>query len=151
GLARRARSNRSAADQAFRLSERKASRRLHRGACAHGEGSWICRGGVDGAGCGATWRSGVSVAPLHAVGSHFGAIRNAVGAEPDAAQLRNRMNSLNGTVVGLVGPLPPPSGGMANQTRQLARLLGECGLTVELVQVNAPYRPEWVGHLRGIR
>jgi hypothetical protein len=27
----------------------------------------------------------------------------------------------------LVGPLPPPSGGMANQTRQLARLLGESG------------------------
>ncbi len=29
--------------------------------------------------------------------------------------------------IGLVGPLPPPSGGMANQTRQLARLLDGCG------------------------
>ena len=45
------------------------------------------------------------------------------------------------TTIGLVGPLPPPSGGMANQTRQLARLLAESGLSVELVQVNAPYRP----------
>jgi glycosyltransferase involved in cell wall biosynthesis len=53
--------------------------------------------------------------------------------------------------IGLVGPLPPPSGGMANQTRQLARLLAESGLSVELVQVNAPYRPAWVGGLRGVR
>ena len=53
--------------------------------------------------------------------------------------------------IGLVGPLPPPSGGMANQTRQLARLLGEEGLDVELVQVNAPYRPPWVEPLRGVR
>ena len=28
-----------------------------------------------------------------------------------------------GLRVGLVGPLPPPAGGMANQTRQLAELL----------------------------
>ena len=55
------------------------------------------------------------------------------------------------TVIGLVGPLPPPSGGMANQTRQLARLLAESGLSVELVQVNAPYRPAWVGRLWGVR
>jgi glycosyltransferase involved in cell wall biosynthesis len=53
--------------------------------------------------------------------------------------------------IGLVGPLPPPSGGMANQTRQLARLLAEAGLRVEVVQVNAPYRPTWVGRLRGVR
>lgn len=53
--------------------------------------------------------------------------------------------------VGLVGPLPPPSGGMANQTRQLARLLGEEGVEVELVQVNAPYWPAWIAAVRGIR
>jgi glycosyltransferase involved in cell wall biosynthesis len=53
--------------------------------------------------------------------------------------------------LGLVGPLPPPSGGMSNQTRQLARLLGEEGVDVEVVRVNAPYRPGWVAHLRGIR
>jgi L-malate glycosyltransferase len=55
------------------------------------------------------------------------------------------------TTIGLVGPLPPPSGGMANQTRQLARLLEESGLAVEIVQVNAPYRPRWVQRLRGVR
>ena len=53
--------------------------------------------------------------------------------------------------VGLVGPLPPPSGGMANQTRQLARLLGDEGIAVEIIQVNAPYRPRWIEPLRGIR
>lgn len=53
--------------------------------------------------------------------------------------------------VGLVGPLPPPSGGMANQTRQLMGLLREQGCTVELVQVNAPYRPQWVERVQGVR
>lgn len=51
----------------------------------------------------------------------------------------------------LVGPLPPPSGGMANQTRQLARLLEGEGIRVELVQVNAPYRPAWAGTVKGLR
>jgi glycosyltransferase involved in cell wall biosynthesis len=51
----------------------------------------------------------------------------------------------------LVGPLPPPSGGMANQTRQLARLLGDQGVQVRLVQSNSPYRPEWIGKVRGLR
>ena len=51
----------------------------------------------------------------------------------------------------LVGPLPPPSGGMANQTRQLAELLEVEGAVVEIVQTNAAYRPAWIGHLRGIR
>jgi len=53
--------------------------------------------------------------------------------------------------IGLVGPLPPPSGGMANQTRQLVRLLGDAGMRVELVQVNAPYAPHWIEHVRGVR
>ncbi|MBX6392703.1 MAG: glycosyltransferase family 4 protein [Burkholderiales bacterium] len=53
--------------------------------------------------------------------------------------------------VGLVGPLPPPAGGMANQTRQLAWLLREAGVEVELVRTNAPYRPAWIGRLRGVR
>lgn len=53
--------------------------------------------------------------------------------------------------VALIGPLPPPAGGMANQTLQLARLLREAGLAVEIVQVNAPYRPAWIGSLRGVR
>lgn len=51
----------------------------------------------------------------------------------------------------LVGPLPPPSGGMANQTRQLAGLLSREGCAVKVVQVNAPYRPGWVAGVRGVR
>jgi glycosyltransferase involved in cell wall biosynthesis len=53
--------------------------------------------------------------------------------------------------LGLVGPLPPPSGGMANQTLQLARLLTEAGITVEVIQVNAHYRPAWIGQIWGLR
>jgi glycosyltransferase involved in cell wall biosynthesis len=51
----------------------------------------------------------------------------------------------------LVGPLPPPAGGMANQTRQLARLLEPEGVRVSLVQTNAAYHPAWVEQLRGLR
>ncbi len=51
----------------------------------------------------------------------------------------------------LVGPVPPPHGGMANQTRQLAELLRREGATVELVAVNAPYRPAWAGRVPGLR
>ena len=53
--------------------------------------------------------------------------------------------SLNGLRIGLIGPLPPPAGGMANQTRQLAELLDGRQAQVQLVQTNAPYRPAWVG------
>lgn len=53
--------------------------------------------------------------------------------------------------VAIVGPLPPPSGGMANQCRQLVRLLREEGVRVELVQTNAPYRPAWVGGVPVLR
>jgi len=53
--------------------------------------------------------------------------------------------------VALIGPLPPPSGGMANQTLQLQRLLQDEGVQVELIQVNAPYRPQWMGGVRGLR
>ncbi|HEU4854213.1 MAG TPA: glycosyltransferase family 4 protein [Nitrosospira sp.] len=57
----------------------------------------------------------------------------------------------SGLRIGLVGPLPPPSGGMANQTLQLAKLLRGEDIVVELIQVNNPYRPHWVGRLKGIR
>ncbi|CAH1906377.1 Glycosyltransferase involved in cell wall bisynthesis [Candidatus Nitrotoga sp. HW29] len=53
--------------------------------------------------------------------------------------------------IALVGPLPPPAGGMANQTRQLATLLKQEGVNVELVPVNAPYRPHFVSHIKGLR
>lgn len=51
----------------------------------------------------------------------------------------------------LVGPLPPPAGGMANQTLQLARLLQGEGVRVEIVQVNGPYRPAWAGRVPVLR
>jgi glycosyltransferase involved in cell wall biosynthesis len=53
--------------------------------------------------------------------------------------------------IALVGPLPPPAGGMANQTLQLARLLGEDGIAVDVVQVNRPYKPAWIGRVRVAR
>lgn len=53
--------------------------------------------------------------------------------------------------VALIGPLPPPAGGMANQTRQLAELLSLEGVDVELIQTNPPYRPAWIGRVRGLR
>ncbi|MEK7314669.1 MAG: glycosyltransferase family 4 protein [Candidatus Eisenbacteria bacterium] len=61
------------------------------------------------------------------------------------------MRGFVGLRVLLVGPVPPPDGGMANQTAQLARLLRQEGAVVELVAVNAPYRPRWAGRLPGIR
>lgn len=59
--------------------------------------------------------------------------------------------TLSGLRIGLIGPLPPPSGGMANQTRQLAELLTAAGAKVTTVQVNAPYRPTWVGRVPMLR
>ena len=51
----------------------------------------------------------------------------------------------------IVGPLPPPSGGMANQCEQLVRLLARDGVKVELVRNNAPYRPRWAGGIPVLR
>ncbi len=56
-----------------------------------------------------------------------------------------------GLHIGLVGPLPPPSGGMANQMLQLAKLLRDEGILVELIQVNRSYYPHWVGRIKGLR
>ena len=51
----------------------------------------------------------------------------------------------------IVGPLPPPSGGMANQARQLSSLLKAEGVPVEFVQTNAPCRPAWIGSIPMVR
>lgn len=59
--------------------------------------------------------------------------------------------AVGGLRIGLVGPLPPPFGGMANQTRQLAELLRGEGVTVSLVQTNAAYRPRWISRVRFVR
>jgi len=56
-----------------------------------------------------------------------------------------------GLRIGLIGPLPPPSGGMANQTQQLAELLTTGGAAVTLVQVNAPYAPAWIAGVPVVR
>ncbi len=53
--------------------------------------------------------------------------------------------------IALVGPLPPPQGGMANQTNQLARLLEGEGAAVNVVQTNAPYQPRLIENVRGVR
>lgn len=53
--------------------------------------------------------------------------------------------------IGMIGPVPPPNGGMAMQTRQLVRLLGESGEQVSLLPTNPPYRPAWVGRVPGLR
>ncbi len=59
--------------------------------------------------------------------------------------------NLAGLRVGLVGPMPPPEGGMANQTRQLGELLRRDGAEVTVIAVNAPYQPQWIAGLRGVR
>ena len=51
----------------------------------------------------------------------------------------------------VVGPLPPPSGGMANQCEQLLRLLAAEGAQVTLVRTNAPYQPSWVASIPIVR
>lgn len=61
------------------------------------------------------------------------------------------MNGFAGLRVGLVGPLPPPAGGMAMQTRQLAELLVAAQAQVTLVQTNRPYRPAFVAGWPGVR
>jgi glycosyltransferase involved in cell wall biosynthesis len=53
--------------------------------------------------------------------------------------------------IGLVGPLPPPNGGMAMQTLQLSKLLSGEGISIELLQTNAPYKPRLIEGVRGLR
>ncbi len=54
-------------------------------------------------------------------------------------------------LVCIVGPMPPPPGGMANQCEQLVRLLCGEGVGVQLVRTNAPYWPRWCGRLPVLR
>jgi len=51
----------------------------------------------------------------------------------------------------VVGPLPPPNGGMALQTEALVRCLRAEGIQVEVVANNAPYQPAWIGGVPGVR
>ena len=59
--------------------------------------------------------------------------------------------SCAGLRIALVGPVPPPSGGMANQTLQLYELLTAGGAVVTMVAVNAAYRPMWIGQVPVLR
>jgi glycosyltransferase involved in cell wall biosynthesis len=56
-----------------------------------------------------------------------------------------------GLRIGVIGPVPPPNGGMAMQTQQLVRLLDESGEWVSLLPTNPSYRPAWVGRVPGLR
>ncbi|MBR7634407.1 glycosyltransferase [Janthinobacterium lividum] len=56
-----------------------------------------------------------------------------------------------GLRIALVGPLPPPAGGMANQTAQLARKLRDDGAQVQLLAVNGPALPPWLARIRYLR
>ncbi len=53
--------------------------------------------------------------------------------------------------VGLIGPLPPPYGGMANQLNQLRQFLAREGVYVSLVQTNAPYCCTLAAKVKGVR
>ncbi|MEW6983619.1 glycosyltransferase family 4 protein [Colwelliaceae bacterium 6471] len=59
------------------------------------------------------------------------------------------MSALEKVVI--VGPLPPPAGGMANQTRKLAEFLISEHLDVAIVQMNKPYKPSWIGNIPLVR
>ncbi len=53
--------------------------------------------------------------------------------------------------IGLVGPVPPPAGGMAMQTLQLKELLESEGQSVVMLATNGPYKPAFAEKLKGIR
>ncbi|MEG1328108.1 MAG: glycosyltransferase, partial [Janthinobacterium sp.] len=58
---------------------------------------------------------------------------------------------LAGLRIALVGPVPPPAGGMANQTLQLVKLLRAEGAQVQLLPVNGPMLPSWLARIRYLR
>ncbi len=53
--------------------------------------------------------------------------------------------------IALIGPKPPPFGGMAKQTRQLTQLLADAGMDVRLIATNPPYPWVWLGKTKGLR
>ncbi|MCF7981272.1 MAG: glycosyltransferase family 4 protein [Pseudomonadales bacterium] len=53
--------------------------------------------------------------------------------------------------IALVGPLPPPAGGMARLTEELEELLTSSGLEVELIRTNPSYRPKFISRIKGVR
>lgn len=53
--------------------------------------------------------------------------------------------------LGLVGPVPPPNGGMAMQSAQLVRLLRSEGVNVEFLPTNPPHAVPLLGSIPGLR
>ncbi len=53
--------------------------------------------------------------------------------------------------IALIGPVPPPAGGMAHQTIQQQSLLENAGVSVVLIPTNADYRPAFIGKLPVVR
>lgn len=51
----------------------------------------------------------------------------------------------------IVGPLAPPAGGMANQTKKLSEFLLSEGLMVDIVRTNQDYKPAFVGKIPAVR
>lgn len=74
-----------------------------------------------------------------------------IGSQTSANAAISNIADASKLTIGLVGPLPPPAGGMANQTRQLVSLLGDAGHQLEVVRVNAPYSPAWIAKVKGGR
>lgn len=74
------------------------------------------------------------------------------GADRQAAAVVAPANGVafDGLRVAMIGPLPPPAGGMAAQTMQLAELLTAEGACVVTVQTNRRVAG-FVGRLRGVR
>lgn len=87
------------------------------------------------------WRWRQARSRINQAGEAAAAGATAAGGPRDPLGLR----------VCVVGPLPPPSGGMANQCEQLLRLLRAEGVQVELVRTNADYRPAWIGRVPVLR
>lgn len=51
----------------------------------------------------------------------------------------------------IVGPLAPPAGGMANLTLKLSQLIAKEGLSVNVIQTNRDYRPQFIKKVIGLR
>jgi glycosyltransferase involved in cell wall biosynthesis len=53
--------------------------------------------------------------------------------------------------VTIIGPLAPPAGGMANQTKKLAEFLRSENIEVEVIRTNPDYKPAFIGKVPVIR
>jgi glycosyltransferase involved in cell wall biosynthesis len=56
-----------------------------------------------------------------------------------------------GLRIALIGPLPPPAGGMGDQMLQLSEMMRREGAEVTVLQTNGVYRPAWIAPVRGVR